>query len=134
MHDLAESIVGDLTPEDNVAKEDKRLMEEQAMKKITGEILFDGVESPSDHLKEFAKEVMSLWLEYEEQITLESQFVKDLDKLDMIVQANEYEREEGTKRQLSSFFRSCPVDSFSFPWTKELARETHRQHEERWNE
>jgi putative hydrolases of HD superfamily len=34
VHDLAESIVGDITPHDNVTKEEKRNMEEKAFKLI----------------------------------------------------------------------------------------------------
>ena len=34
VHDLAESIVGDITPYDNVTKEEKRIMEESAFKEI----------------------------------------------------------------------------------------------------
>ncbi len=34
VHDLAESIVGDITPYDNVSVSDKRRLEEEAFKKI----------------------------------------------------------------------------------------------------
>ena len=37
---------------------------------------------------EVAREIESLWLEYEDQVTPESRFVKDLDKLEMIIQVS----------------------------------------------
>ena len=44
--------------------------------------------------------------EYEEQKTLESVFVKDLDKFDMIFQAYEYEQLENKPGSLQEFFDS----------------------------
>lgn len=38
LHDLAESIVGDITPYDNVSKEDKKKLEIEALKKICSEL------------------------------------------------------------------------------------------------
>ncbi|KAG5463679.1 MAG: hypothetical protein BJ554DRAFT_5373 [Olpidium bornovanus] len=38
-----------------------------------------------------AREIYSLWLEYEEAETKEALFVKDIDKFEMLVQALEYE-------------------------------------------
>ncbi len=49
-------------------------------------------------------EVEALWLEYERQQTPESHLVKDFDKLEMIVQAHEYEQAQGHK--LQEFFDS----------------------------
>ncbi|KAJ3204368.1 hypothetical protein HDU67_009551, partial [Dinochytrium kinnereticum] len=51
VHDLAESIVGDITPHCNVTKEDKRNMEEKAMKDIVKELGGAGME------------MLELWLE-----------------------------------------------------------------------
>ena len=39
-----------------------------------------------------ADELISLWKEYEENVTPEAMVVKDLDKFEMIQQAFEYER------------------------------------------
>lgn len=41
---------------------------------------------------EMAREIVDLWQEYEDGQTAEAQFVKDLDKFEMIVQALEYEK------------------------------------------
>ena len=48
---MAESIVGDITPSDNVCKEDKHKMEREAMEKIMG-LVGD----------EVGQELYSLWL------------------------------------------------------------------------
>ncbi len=50
------------------------------------------------------KKLTSLWMEYEKQETFEAKFVKDLDKFDMILQADEYERRYNMT--LHSFFGS----------------------------
>lgn len=39
-----------------------------------------------------AAEIQELWLEYEDCTSEEAKVVKDFDKLEMIVQADEYER------------------------------------------
>ena len=49
---------------------------------------------------------MLYFQEYEEQKTLESVFVKDLDKFDMIFQAYEYEQLENKPGSLQEFFDS----------------------------
>ena len=51
MHDMAECIVGDITPSDNVSKEDKHKMERDAMERI--------VRLVGD---EVGQELFSLWL------------------------------------------------------------------------
>lgn len=51
-----------------------------------------------------AREVEVLWHEYEAQATPESHLVKDFDKLEMIIQAHEYEQAQGL--QLQQFFDS----------------------------
>ncbi|KAI0559111.1 Metal-dependent nucleoside 5'-monophosphatase [Gracilaria domingensis] len=95
VHDLAECIVGDITPHDNVSKEQKRQMEEDAMRHIRDDILKG---SPA------GKDMYELWKEYEDGTTEEAKLMKDIDKFEMILQADEYEREQGV--QLQEFFDS----------------------------
>ena len=94
IHDLAEAIVGDITPHDPVSKEEKAKMEADAMAKIR-DMLGDSLGG---------EEVEALWHEYEDQVTDEAKLLKDLDKLEMIMQAGEYERAQG--KNLSQFFES----------------------------
>lgn len=92
VHDLAEAIVGDITPHSGVTKEAKYQMEREAM---------DDMVKTLGSTKE-ALEIQALWQEYENAATLEALFVKDLDKFEMIVQALEYEKrkERGKKRRM----------------------------------
>ncbi|XP_076437766.1 5'-deoxynucleotidase HDDC2-like [Babylonia areolata] len=95
VHDMAECIVGDLTPHDNVSKEEKHRREEEAtrhMCSLVGEPV--------------GSQLYSLWEEYERQETEEARFVKDLDRLDMVLQAYEYEQLEGRPGFLQEFFDS----------------------------
>lgn len=96
VHDLAESIVGDITPYDGVSKEEKQKREEAAMK-VIGETLD----------KEMGELVLGLWREYEEGTSAEAQVVKDLDKYEMLIQAWEYENKYG--EDLSEFFESTAL-------------------------
>ena len=74
-----------------------------------------------------AEEILSLWLEYESadtpDCTPEAQVAKNLDKFEMIVQADEYERANGVI--LEDFF-SGTHDSFTHyeirSWAEELRR------------
>ncbi|CAO3582033.1 unnamed protein product [Absidia cylindrospora] len=94
VHDLAEAVVGDITPHAGVSKQDKFTMEKNAM------IGFQDLLNDTT----MAKEIVSLWQEYEDAQTPEALFVKDLDKFEMIVQALEYEKSDG--KPLESFFES----------------------------
>ncbi|KAL0164952.1 hypothetical protein M9458_040705, partial [Cirrhinus mrigala] len=89
VHDLAECIVGDIAPADNVSKAEKHRREKEAMVHITG-LLDDGLR----------KEIYSLWEEYETQSSPEAKLVKELDQLEMIIQAHEYEELEGKPGRL----------------------------------
>ena len=77
VHDLGEAYVGDITPQDGIAKADKNRMEAEAVHKILkklpgGDALIDD------------------WLEYEQQETAEAQFVKQIDRLELAMQASVY--------------------------------------------
>lgn len=117
VHDMAESIVGDITPHDGVSKgtsaqgfvwrsliaEEKHQREVEAMKHLTS--LLPGAFAPN------AKVLQELFDEYEAGASTEAILVKDVDKYELLVQAVEYERDtiqrgeklEGLK-DLSSFY------------------------------
>ena len=78
VHDLAESVVGDLTHFDPVDKEEKHRRENEAMLNLT-ELL------PA----EIGKEIFALFTEYLEQQTPEALLVKDFDLFDMLLQGEE---------------------------------------------
>lgn len=81
VHDLAECIVGDITPQCGIGREEKHTMEKEAMIKIVSPI--------AGTLN--AQEIFDLWQEYEENATDESRYVHSLDKLEFALQAYEYE-------------------------------------------
>uniref|UniRef100_A0A5F9DV57 5'-deoxynucleotidase HDDC2 n=1 Tax=Oryctolagus cuniculus TaxID=9986 RepID=A0A5F9DV57_RABIT len=100
VHDMAECIVGDIAPADNIPKEEKHRREEEAMKQIT-QLL------PED----LRKELFELWEEYETQASAEAKFVKQLDQCEMILQASEYEDLENKPGRLQDFYDST-ADAF----------------------
>ena len=72
LHVVAEVSVGDITPHDGIAPEEKHRQETEA-------------------IQEMGIEASAIFEEYEAQETPESQFVRYLDKLDMALQAEIYE-------------------------------------------
>jgi len=111
-HDMAEALVGDITPHDNVTKEDKEAMERTAMQKMTSML----GKKTGDHL-------LALWEEYEAGTSPEAKLLKDLDKLEMILQAQEYESSQSM--DLNEFFTSTQ-DKFQtktgIAWAAEISR------------
>ncbi|XP_054900201.1 HD domain-containing protein 2 [Poeciliopsis prolifica] len=95
VHDMAECIVGDIAPSDNVSKAEKHRREEATMRHLSS-LLPDGLK----------QEIYALWEEYESQSSPEARLVKQFDLLEMIIQAHEYEELEGTPGRLQEFFDS----------------------------
>lgn len=96
VHDMAEAIVGDITPADNVPK-DVKAKKEDVRVVVTfsylGHFLThkDAFKELRDILgTEIADEMYALFREYEDHQTKESILVHQMDKLDMVMQANEY--------------------------------------------
>lgn len=102
-HDLAESLVGDLLPEESgqstISSEEKHRRELDAMQELTGRLrgtAFSAVGS----------DLLALFAELEEGTTPEAVFVRHLDKTDMLLQARLYEREQGV--DLQTFYQHTP--------------------------
>lgn len=85
LHDVAEVRVGDITPHDGIAPEEKHRQETEA-------------------IQEMGIEASEIFAEYEAQETPESRFVRYLDKLDMALQAEIYESQN---LDLSEFKRAA---------------------------
>ncbi|KAJ3708738.1 hypothetical protein LUZ61_012443 [Rhynchospora tenuis] len=94
VHDIAEAIVGDITPSDGIPKSEKSRREKEALDEMC-RILGGGLR---------ADEIKELWAEYENNSSVEASIVKDFDKVEMILQALEYETEHG--KVLDEFFLS----------------------------
>ncbi|KAF5956339.1 hypothetical protein HYC85_003564 [Camellia sinensis] len=89
-----QTIVGDVTPSDGVSKHEKSRCEQEELDHMC-KLLGGG---------QRAQEIGQLWREYEENLSLEAKVVKDFDKVEMILQALEYETEQG--KNLDEFFLS----------------------------
>ncbi|KAL3941697.1 MAG: hypothetical protein SGBAC_003977 [Bacillariaceae sp.] len=121
VHDLAEATVGDITPYCGVSDQDKHQMELDAMTKLTTGLLGTAMG---------AERILSLWKEYEQGATEEAKLVKDMDKLEMILQALEYEQDGENKKSLDGFFDSTRGKwrtKIGEAWGKEI--ESRRQKE-----
>uniref|UniRef100_A0A8C5Q5Q9 5'-deoxynucleotidase HDDC2 n=1 Tax=Leptobrachium leishanense TaxID=445787 RepID=A0A8C5Q5Q9_9ANUR len=108
VHDMAECIVGDIAPADNMPKEEKHRKEKEAMKHLA-QLLPE----------EMKKEVYELWEEYEYQCSAEAKFVKELDQCEMILQALEYEELEKRPGRLQDFYDST-AGKFQHPEVVQL--------------
>jgi putative hydrolase of HD superfamily len=78
VHDLAESIVGDITPHDGIEAADKHAREHDAIRTLS-QTLGD-------------EQLLKLWEEFEAATTPEARLVRDLDVIEMAIQAKSYER------------------------------------------
>jgi len=93
LHDLAEAETGDLTPrQKGVDPEAFSLAEDATMDKLLKKI--------PDAIKGTYR---AAWHEYSEASTDEARLVRDADKLDMIIQAFEYQAEVGDHSKLMRF-------------------------------
>ncbi|XP_074115527.1 5'-deoxynucleotidase HDDC2 [Cotesia typhae] len=110
VHDLAECIVGDITPHCGISPEEKHRLEDDAMMKICQLLGNQG------------SNILEIFREYESQQSNEAKYVKDLDRLDLISQAYEYEKRDGTPGKLEEFFANT-VDKISHPFLKKMAAE-----------
>ncbi|EGO59327.1 hypothetical protein NEUTE1DRAFT_79310 [Neurospora tetrasperma FGSC 2508] len=97
IHDMAESLVGDITPVDNVPKTEKNRREASTMDYITKRLLgnVDGGKQ--------GEQIRAIWQEYEDSKTLESLFVHDIDKIELLLQMVEYEKRAKGKLDLGEF-------------------------------
>jgi len=94
IHDLPEAITGDLTPSKKT-KESKE-KEDAAINQIL-ELL----------PKKQRKKYMTDWNEYQEGKTEEAKAVRQLEKLEMALQAKEYEKTKSTSQSLKRFIKSA---------------------------
>jgi 5'-deoxynucleotidase YfbR-like HD superfamily hydrolase len=95
IHDLGEATIGDI-----VTRRGKNILPIKKRKLKKERIALEVILSLVD-----AQEYTVLFDEYEEQQTIEAQFVYQLDKLEMAIQAYEYEKEHNI--DLDEFFESA---------------------------
>ena len=138
-HDLSESIVGDIPPSSNIGKVEKQKLEADAMERI--QAMIESATAPIEKIpmtseestkssqslllpSQVGRHVANLWQEYDSGESPEAVLLKDLDKLEMILQAHEYET-EGKRYDLQSFFDSTAGKfrtSIGRAWADEVIR------------
>jgi putative hydrolase of HD superfamily len=106
VHDLAECLVGDITPYDGVSAEEKRRREEAALREL--DALADGAD------------LFDLWAEYDAAATPEARFVKELDKLETALQAAEYADSGAAAADDLREFRDAAERRLTLPVTRAL--------------
>lgn len=95
LHDLAESEVGDFTP-DEIAKDKKLELENNTMKNILKKLPIELID-----------DYQSIWDEFQLGNSAESIFVHEMDKLEMIFQAKQYLDEGHSKEKIQPFINSA---------------------------
>jgi len=98
LHDFGEIHAGDLTPADGVPPGEKRRREAASVEQVLAEL-------PA------GEEYVALWREYEEGATAEARLLRQLDRLEMGLQALIYERQG--LADLSEFHET--VDAAAWP-------------------
>ncbi|KAG0649475.1 HD domain-containing [Hyphodiscus hymeniophilus] len=124
VHDMAEALVGDITPVDGVPKHEKNRREATTMDYFTNSLLGrvnGGITG---------QELRAIWQEYEDSETLESKFVHDVDKLELILQMVEYERSHEHQLDLGEF--SWVSSRIELPEVKAWGDEVLKEREEFW--
>lgn len=104
IHDIAEVYAGDITPYDGLTPEEKTTREREALKKI-----FSGFPNGDSYV--------ALWEEFENGSSAEARFVKQIDRLEMALQAGVYEHQHDI--DLQEFFDSA-ARSIHAPALKEV--------------
>lgn len=92
IHDLAESITGDLTPEQVSGETDKILLEDKAM-----DTLLDNIPSKIKPL------YIDAWREWVKGESREAKLVREVDAFEMALQAEEYIKSGYDRSKLSEF-------------------------------
>lgn len=81
LHDLAEAWTGDVTPHDGMPTAQKHARERSAMQALTERL--------------GRPDLLATWEAYERQDDEEARFVRQLDRIDMALQARRYARDHG---------------------------------------
>ena len=97
LHDLSESIIGDITP-DKMLKDEKINKENFAMKQILKNL-------PN----KIAAQYFEIWCEYQKNSSQESKLLHDIDKLEMVFQAKFYQDNGISNEKLQTFFDTAKM-------------------------
>jgi putative hydrolase of HD superfamily len=107
LHDLGEVYAGDLTPADRVPTTEKHRRERSSVVRVLGAL-------------DRGEEYIALWEEYERGDTPEARLIRQVDRLEMGLQAYVYEAQGGA--DLSEFYASVR-EALSLPALVRLFRQ-----------
>ncbi|KAI5861995.1 HD domain-containing protein [Durotheca rogersii] len=124
VHDMAESLVGDITPVDGVPKPEKSRREAETMDYISKNLL------GMVHGGLAGEEIRAIWQEYEDSETLDSHYVHDLDKIELLLQMVEYEKRTDKRLDLGEF--AYVATRVALAETQEWAEEILKERNEFW--
>lgn len=117
IHDLGETEIGDIAKrkiehQQKITDKEKQKLEEKTVKKLSEKIN--------------QEELLKLWKEYEKRKTPEAQFVKDMDLIDMVLQALKYEKQQryNPKEENPHFEKHEHLDEFYATTKNRLKTET----------
>jgi len=108
IHDLAEIYVGDFMPDDVITPQEKHVLETETMKKLAGELDYP--------------QLMSLFNEYEAAETPEAVFVRNMDKLDAVLQTGYYDKTQNYKGRLFNEFYAYAETKVTHPLVLNLLK------------
>ena len=98
LHDLAESIIGDITP-DHIKKNEKVIKENHAIKQILKNL-------PNN----IAESYFEIWNDYQKKLSKEAILLHEIDKLEMAFQAKFYQKNGISKEKLKTFFDTAKIE------------------------
>ncbi|KAG5967066.1 hypothetical protein E4U57_001396 [Claviceps arundinis] len=124
IHDMAELLVGDITPVDGVPKPEKSRRESLTMDFLTKSLF------GNKHDAAVGQEIRDIWDEYEESKTLDSHYVHDIDKMELLLQMTEYERRAEGALDLNEF--AYVKRMMTLPETRAWADELLRDRDAFW--
>jgi putative hydrolase of HD superfamily len=102
LHDPPESVIGDLDPET------KKMLGESQVAELKQQAVTDLLNVVPEKLKKFYEKMFQ---EYENQVTPEAQLVKQIDYVEMILQALEYS-EEKEDLNLEEFWKAWENNTY----------------------
>jgi len=113
-HDMAESIVGDIVVERTGDLQTQMSVDEKAKKETKA----------AEQLFQNQPDLLLLFEEYEAQITPDAKFLKELDKLEMVFQALDYEKKIGQSDPFTEFWENAKK-YIKTPQVKKIYDELH---------